>query len=270
MMHEVRSIPPAPRRVRLRPLLAHRWPLLAVGGTFVVLGTLVAWLMFLYRSADQQLDSGPTLRLDGVVQKLEPPVPWDDSERQRATFTFRWAGNDRGGHSFVVAHRHRVGERVEVEVLASDDNVSRVAGSLVQQDRAWLSAPFWLVCTTAPGALVLLVWFVSFLLLRHVIVHGDATAGRVVEIGLVKNVLPEMLRVRYEFRDHHAALRTGTHWVRLHGVLCARLLRQVRAEAYEAMPVLHDRRVPSWNRLLLPADFLARPLHFGLPANENA
>ena len=74
MPNEVRSIPPAPRRVRLRPLLAHRWPLLAVSALMVVMGSLIAWAMFLQSggkfSLGPALDEGPTLLANGVADEV--------------------------------------------------------------------------------------------------------------------------------------------------------------------------------------------------------
>src|SRR5262245_25303800 len=81
MMHEVRSIPPAPRRVRFKSLVAHRWPLLAVGGTLVVLGLLIAWLMFLQSggkmSDGARLDRDPKAVVDGHIKSVRHAGTWD-------------------------------------------------------------------------------------------------------------------------------------------------------------------------------------------------
>ena len=267
-MHEVRSIPPAPRRIRLGPVLAHRWPLLAIGGSLVVLGSLFAWLMFLSGSPDQRLDTGPAAGVTGVVDSCEPPVTIDGVAMERVRYTFTWREAKRHGLSFATAGRFTAGERVQVQVLATDDNVNRITGTRMQQERMWLRAPFWLLTMAVPGLLVLIGWLAGFLLLRRVLVHGDATVGRILAIREVGHVLPEMLRVTYEFRDHRATVRQGSHWVRLHGALGARLLRQLRAEKFDSLPVLHDRRVPRWNRLILPADFLEQPAHGALRARN--
>jgi hypothetical protein len=37
------------------------------------------------------------------------------------------------------------------------------------------------------------------------------------------------------------------------------LLAQLASGQLEAMPVLHDRRLPQWNRMVLPQDFLPAP-----------
>ena len=36
---------------------------------------------------------------------------------------------------------------------------------------------------------------------------------------------------------------------------------------FEPMPVLHDRRLPQWSRLVLPGDFLSSPATPAMPAN---
>lgn len=270
MMHELRSIPPAPRRIRLRPLLAHRWPLLALGASLVVNGTLLAWFVFLYRSADLQLAAGPTVRVRGIVTRVETPIDWDGRAMERVHCRFEWRDAPREGISFVDADRCAVGDDTAIEVLATDDNVNRIVGGFVQQDRTWLRADFWLARIVVPGSLMLLGWLAGSFQLRQVLVHGDATVGRVLTIEEVRRVLPRMLRVRYEFRDHRAVLRRGGHWVRVNGELGARLQRQVRSGRFEPMPVLHDRRLPYWNRMILPQDFLPRGTHVTQPADGTA
>ena len=110
-----------------------------------------------------------------------------------------------------------------------------------------------------PGALLLVGWLAGVFQLRQVLVHGDVSIGVVHRVRRLPFVLPEMVRVDYTFRDHHAKTRHNHHWVRVHGELGARLLQQHEAGRYEEMPVLHDRRLPQWNRMLLSQDFLPPP-----------
>lgn len=260
MKREVHAIPPAPRRIRMRPLFAHRWPLLAIGGTLVVIGGLLAWLMFLQAggkmSMGARLDREAKALIDGRIHWVRPAGEWHGRAWDDVRYDFTHGGVRLSGGSFVPAGTCRVDATVPIEVLADDPNVSRVAGGILHVDRAWLRARFWIVAMTVPGGLVLLGWLASLFQLRHVLVHGDVAVGRVTGIRPVAMVLPEMLRVDYVFRDHRAKDRKNHHWVRVHGALGARLLAQVRREQYEDMPVLHDRRLPQWNRMLLPQDFL--------------
>lgn len=261
MQHEVRSIPPAPRRVRLRALLAHRWPLLAIGGAMTVIGSLIAWLMFLQSggkfSLGPRLDLGPTRLVEATVRAVLDPVDFDGRTWQDVRYTFEHGSGSRlSGGSFVPAGTCSVGQQVQVEYLEADPNVSRVLGGVLHIDRKWLRGRFWVVIMTVPGALILLAWLAGVFQLRQVLVHGDVSVGRVLAVEPVRFVLPEMLRVAYEFRDHRAATRKNQHWVRAHGVLGLRLSQQGSRRRYEPIPVLHDRRLPQWNRLLLPQDFL--------------
>ncbi|CAN0501312.1 unnamed protein product, partial [Discosporangium mesarthrocarpum] len=123
--------------------------------------------------------------------------------------------------------------------------------------RSWLYARFWLASAVAPGALILLGWLAGLFQLRRVLMHGDVSAGRVLGVRPVRWILPEMLVVQYEFRDHRATIRRNRHWVRAHGALGSRLLHHPSPRVNDALPVLHDRRLPQWNRILLPQDFLA-------------
>ena len=274
MMREVHHIPPAPRRVRLRPLLAHRWPLLAVGGALVVLGCLFAWAMFLHEggkfSMAPRLDQGPTRRVQGTVKAVAPPMELERQAWQHVGYDFEWRGVSLSGASFTRADLLRVGDTVDIEVLEAEPNISRIAGSMLHVDRIWLHARFWIGAMVVPGALVLLGWLAGLFQLRQVLVHGDVSVGRVLAIRPVRFVLPEMLRVAYEFRDHRATARKNSHWVRVHGELGARLVQQMQTGLLQSMPVLHDRRLPHWNRMLLPQDFLPMTTKDAQPANGTA
>jgi hypothetical protein len=264
MRHEVRSIPPAPRRIRWRPLFAHRWLLLATGGVLAVAGCLVAWLMFLQSggkmSEGPRLDRGPVLRVAGTLYQVEPPGTWEGRAWQQVRYHFQMPvaahTSNRSGLCFVPAGAWQPGDPVEVDVLVDDPNVTRIPGGVVHLDRQWLRARFWITVLAVPGAMVLLGWLAGMFQLRRVLVHGDVSIGVVHRVRRVPHVLPEMLRVDYTFRDHRAVTRHHHHWVRAHGELGARLLQQMQQNRYEEMPVLHDRRLPQWNRMLLPQDFL--------------
>ncbi|MBL8748671.1 MAG: hypothetical protein JNK78_05895 [Planctomycetes bacterium] len=271
MMHEVRSIPPAPRRIRMRPVFAHRWPLLAIGAMAIVSGCLLAWLMFLQsggKPSDQdRLERGPTRTVAGHVVAVEKI---DGHVRQQVRYHFDWDGVRHDGSSSAPAGTIAAGDDIEVVVLEEQPGINAAKGTVIFVDRGWLRPRFWLGILAVPGALLLLGWLAGSFQLRQVLVHGDAAVGRVTAISTVRFVLPEMLRVRYEFRDHRAVVRAGSHWVRLHGDLGDRLARQMRSGRFEAMPVLHDRRLPQWNRLILPQDFLPNAAAPTVPANGNA
>jgi len=265
MKHEVRDIPPAPRRVRLLPLLAHRWPLGALGVVPTVLGALIAWAMFLQSggkfSLGPTLDQGPVERTTGIVRSVAPPVTIDGQKWQDVRYDTAWQGSRLVGGCFVPAGSCRPGDQVAVEILLADVNLHRIVGGLLHIDRRWLHARFWLVLMVVPGGLLLLGWLRSLLQLRHVLVHGLVAPGFVHRVTSVRFVLPEMLRVDYTFRDHRARSCHGCHWVRRHGELGRRLDAQRENGRFEELPVLHDRRVPQWSRMLLPGDFLhAEPI----------
>jgi hypothetical protein len=278
MRHELRAIPPAPRLVRWRPLFAHRWLLLAAGLPLVAIGALVAWLMFLQSggkmSLGPRLDAGPVVRVPGVLRAVWPPRAFPDgSQRQEVRYEFRIESSNLRGGCFVPVGEWREGGACEVEALAADWNVNRIRGGALHLDRDWLRARFWVTALAVPGGLLLLAWLAGALQLRQVLVHGDASLGVVHRVQRVQGVLPEMLRVDYTFRDHRATTRHNRHWVRAHGELGVRLLAQMAAGRFEEMPVLHDRRFPQWNRMLLPADFLRPPgpldLGFDLDLGEG-
>ena len=275
MMHEVRCIPTAPRRVRNGPILAHCWPLFALGAVLTVVGGLWAWMLFLAAGAkpsdQRRLDEGPTEQVQGVVDRVDEPqrdrqgnlMPWYDGvQRQAVHYTFRYRDRDLMGQSFAPVGSHSIGTVVVVEVWPREPNINRIVGTLLHVERAWLQWENWLLCVVGPGVLVLFGWLAGVLRLRHVLVHGDVAVGTVLGVAPVRGVLPEMLRVAFVFRDRHAATQRGAHWVRVHSGLGRRLAQQLQAGKFEPMPVLHGRRHPRGSRMLLPQDFLpADSLH---------
>ncbi|MBL8728530.1 MAG: hypothetical protein JNM25_08880 [Planctomycetes bacterium] len=277
MMHEVRSIPPAPRRIRLRPLLAHRWPLLTIGGAMCVLGTLVAWLMFLQIggkfSDTARLDRGPCESVTGTVQQVGEPFQDGGRTWRNVRYEFHWhtGGHDLHltGDSFVAGEAPGVGGSVEVDVLRREANINRIRGGVLLMDRAYLHPQSWFLGVVTPGALLLLGWLAGAFQLRHVLVHGDVSVGYVTAVEPVPLVLPQMLRVDYRFRDHRAIARRGRHWVRVHGELGARLLAQDPLVGVEPLPVLHDRQQPNQSRVLLPQDFLPESTRSKDALSEN-
>ena len=108
----------ASRAAALRPLLAHRWPLLAASLPMVVLGSLIAWAMFLQSggkfSLGPQLDAGPTLLANGLVTQVLDSVEFDGRPWNDVRYEFTYEGTTLYGGSFVDAGLHVVGDEVQV------------------------------------------------------------------------------------------------------------------------------------------------------------
>lgn len=248
----------------MRPLLAHRWPLLITGTIMVVLGSLISWAVFLHSSGSfswgRKLDAGPTDVVVGKVQKVRHTTRFDDRDWEDVHYLVTWENEAQEtqlyGCSFVPIGAYEVGDDVPIEVLIDSPNIHRIEGGVLRADRRWMYAQFWMGLVVVPGGLLLLAWLTAMFQLRQVLVHGDVSVGRVLRVRQVRYVLPQMLMVTYEFRDHRAKMRKNRHWVRARGALGARLAEWSEADEPEALPVLHDRRFPQWNRLLLPQDFL--------------
>jgi hypothetical protein len=254
--------------VRLRPLLAHRWPLCAAGCALIVLGSLIAWAMWLQSGAvlthGPRLAAGPTRTVAGSITQVLSPRVIAGQSREFVHYRFTWStpGQDLQliGMCFVPTGQFRLGDPADIDVLEADPDVHCIAGGMLRAERDWLYPQFWFVAVILPGAVILLGWLAGLFQLRHVLVHGDVSVGRVLGVESVRFVLPEMLRVVYEFRDHRAETRRNRHWVRKHGALGSRLRQRSHRELDARLPVLHDRRLPQWNRLLLADDFLRSPV----------
>lgn len=259
-MRELQGIPPAPRRVRLGALLACRWPLLATGALLVVYGCL--WSLMLWFAAGGKpseqtaLDLGPVATTTGRIEAVDAPVEVGDRRLFRLTYRFSWGGTDWPAFkSFGTTPTFAVGDTVPIELLPGNPAVNRVVGTLLHVDLPILRPQAWLLVTVVPGGLMLLGWLASVFHLRRVIAYGDVGVATVTRIAPVRLVLPAVLRVDYEFKDHRAGLCRGRHWVRAHGALGVRLLRALQGCRIERVPVLHDRRHPEWSRLAQAEDF---------------
>jgi hypothetical protein len=253
--------------VRSTALGAHRWPWLAAGVLLVVLGGLWSWLLFLARGAlasdQRRLDAGPTLQVAATVVAVDPPlhaagqaVPWPDGiDRSAVHYAFRYRDQTLPGSSFAPLGQFALGQQATVELLPEEPNRNRLVGSLVHLERPWLQPEPWFVATVVPGALLLLGWLASAFQLRAVLMHGDAAVATVLTVRPVRWLLPQMLEVRFAFRDHRARDCRGRHWVRVHGSLGQRLLAAPAGGQGLRLPLLHDRRFPQWHRLALPEAF---------------
>ncbi|MBK8098806.1 MAG: hypothetical protein IPK26_16965 [Planctomycetes bacterium] len=260
-MRELQGIPPAPRQVRLGTLLACRWPLLATGALLVVYGclwSLMLWFAAGAKPAEQRaLDVGPVATTNGQVVAVDAPVAVGDRQLFRLTYRFSWGGTDwHDFKSFGTTPNHAVGDTVQIELLPGNPATNRIVGTLLHIDLPILRPEAWLLVTVVPGCLLLLGWLASVFHLRRVIAYGDVGVATVTGIAPVRFVLPAMLRIDYEFKDHHAQPRRGRHWVRAHGGLGIRLQRALHGCRIERVPVLHDRRHPEWSRLAQAEDFV--------------
>ncbi|MCB9876772.1 MAG: hypothetical protein H6835_04130 [Planctomycetes bacterium] len=255
----------------MRPLCAHRWPLLAVGGAMVVLGLLLSWAMFLQSGAmlgrEALLKAGPTTEVVVRVTQVDYPRSFEGRTWDYVHYEFEHllpgapAPSRLSGTCFVPTGSLAVGQAANAAVLDADANVHCIDGGVLHMHRPWLYAPFWLANVVIPGGLILLAWLAGVSQLFRVLVHGDVSVATVRDVREVRWVLPPMLSVAYEFRDHRAVQRKNRHWVRVNGVLGRRLLEHLQRhhERPLSLPVVHDRRFPQWNRLLLAQDFLPSP-----------
>ena len=260
-MRELQGIPPAPRRVRLGALLACRWPLLATGALLVVYGclwSLMLWFAAGAKPAEQRaLDVGPVATTNAQIVAVDAPVAVGGRQLFRLTYRFSWGGTDWPDfHSFGTTPIFSVGDTVPVELLPDNPATNRIVGTLLHIELPILRPEAWLLVTAVPGCLLLLGWLASVFHLRRVIAYGDVGVATVTGIAPVRFVLPAVLRVDYEFKDHRAATRHGRHWVRVHGALGIRLQRALQGCRIERVPVLHDRRHPQWSRLAQGEDFV--------------
>lgn len=255
MTREVHDIPPAPRRVRWRAVLWHRWPVAFLGFVLAVYGGFIT-LMLCLAAGGKPADDG---RLDrecvvtrGIVNRVElvhgrpPRVHYDFPVVNRAGHRFRQSGCSflPGGETLEK------GDRIPIEHARGQPSLSRAMGGRIVIMPPLLSYFFYGIFL--PGILLLILWFATVLRLRRLMIHGDVAVGEVLSFRILRFVLPLMYVVEYRFRDHHARTHTTCHWVRARSALGDRL----RANPQQ-IGVIHDRRGRGVSRLVMASDFAA-------------
>jgi hypothetical protein len=279
MRREIQSIPPAPRQVRWRAVLWHRWVLGLFAFAFGVYGGAVTWMFFLafgeLPSDNARLDAGRVGQATGkVLERIGRggTLNGKPTDHWRYSFTVpKTDGRERevdlNGSCFAPAGMLQVGKEVQVEFLPDEPNRSRIVGTRLDLLPLWVRPGTWFRLLVVPGLLFLLAWLANAFRLRHMMSLGDVSVAQVAEVREVRWIVPAMLAVRFEFRDHRAAPQEGRHWVRTRSHLGGRLQQQLTNGVLERMPVLHDRRWPLFSRLALPEDFV-QP-HPASPSREN-
>ena len=254
MSHAVQQIPPALRELRWDAVLWHFWPLAFLGLGLAVYGGL--WTLMLYFASGGK--PSDDVRLD-----QEAVIAWGRIESvARARSSYRGEVQDLLSYSFENSQGHRelgrcfaptagtpIGQLVEVEFLAEDPHINRLRGGRIGLLSNYVGLAFWTL--VLPGFALLLFWHVCVWRLRRILRQGDVAVAEVLDVRRLRLVIPDMLSVHYSFRDHHAELRTGWHWVRERSLLGEQL-----SAGDERLAVICDRRRPRLNRLVLPAQFL--------------
>lgn len=266
MIPEVRKIPAAPRRVRGGPILAHRWPMAALGIFLSGFGGLLSWMLLLASggkpSQQARLDAGPNEQIPAIVTKVvantingPPPGRW-----QYVHYAFEFGEVRREGSSMAPFGKHHIGERVVIDIAPEAPGIHCILGGKCHFDRVLLRPETWLGIMVMPGLFLMFGYVTGTFRLRQVLVHGDVSTGKLLTTRPIRGVIPDSLLITFEFRDHRAVLRRGRHWVRARSSLGQLARRQVETGWFEPLPVLHDRKMSQWNRMVLAEDFLPTPV----------
>jgi hypothetical protein len=266
MTREVQGIPPAPRRVRWRAVLWSRWPLCLCALVLTVYGGVWDWMLFLAYGAkpsdnarlEEPSDFGEEkVRTEGAVTLVDQNAGfYDDLPADSVHFEFRWNGQDLRYECFSRPGIYAVGQRVEIELLANEPHICRIVGTRLHLLPKWLSPAAWFRWVVLPGFALLTLWFCLVLRLRRTMSRGDIAVAELDQVRRLRFVVPAMIAATYHFRDHHAAVRRGRHWVPLRSPLGMRLEVLRRRDEHCRMPVVHSRAQPDRNRLTIADDFV--------------
>lgn len=254
MSREVQQIPPAPRELHWDAVLWHLWPLALLGLGLAVYGGL--WTLMLYfasggkPSDDIRLDQSAAITEGRVASVMRTGASYRGEAQDWLSYSFdNGQGHHQEGRCFARASAVLVGHAVEVEFLEQDPHINRVHGGRISLLADYVGPAF--STLVLPGILVLLCWGAAVWRLRQILRHGDVAVAEILDATRLYLVIPNMLSVHYSFRDRHAKLRTGWHWLRERSQLGERL-----SAGDERLAVIHDRRRPGHSRLVYPAQFL--------------
>ena len=254
MFQEIRKIPPAPREVRWRAVLWHRWPVALLGFVFAVYGGV--FTLMLYFAAGGKPSDGARLDREATIANAQVTdvrvVDAGDPGVDLVSYRFEDAvGVLRNGQSYAERYLYEMHNRVEVEYLTDEAGINRIVGSRgLNLLPPWVEPSLFLGLLVLPGLLALGLWFQGVFDLKRMMSTGDVAVAEILEIRKQRLVLPSMLAVCYRFRDHRAIPRVGRHWVRARSALGEEL-----SAGPTHMPVLHHRRWPQFSRLALVCDF---------------
>ena len=308
---DLREIPPAPREVRWRAVCCRRFAALLGGGFLTGYGGLVVLMLWLadwnshVAGVENRLDD-EAQQATGVVVGVRQQETWRGQPIDVVEYRFdppagtaaRGAiptrpSAGRQGECFCEPGSHPVGSEVIVEYVEARPHENRILGGHVF-DRAKLQWPVGLL--VLPGGLVLLaIWGAGVLRLRRVLRYGDAALALPIAVRRVRLMIPAMLEVRFRFRDRHARVRDGRHWMLARSKLAEHLVDRPawpdsrsprtiwsqepappapgwgvpRDHDLPRLVVVHDRRQPHIHRLVEPDDFAPGPTE-GQPNSTGA
>lgn len=255
-MNAIHSIPPAPRRPLWRAVLWHRWPIALASFVLAVYGGL--WALMLWFAAggkpsdDARLDERPAVARGTITVVEAVDATWHGGPVDRVGYRFASEpAREQVGWCFVSRGSCDVGDEVAVEFDDTEPSISRVHGGRIGLIRLFAGSVF--TATVVPGIACLLLWLFGVTRLHRVLAHGDIAVAEIVSVARLRFVQPSMLDVRFRFRDHHARVVEGRHWVRERSLLGARVQRRPAV-----LPVAHDRARPSTHRLVVPDYFEVR------------
>ncbi|MBK8978536.1 MAG: hypothetical protein IPM29_21780 [Planctomycetes bacterium] len=263
MTAELRDVPPAPRPVRLGAVLWYRWPLLAAGALLTVYGGLVTLMLWFsahgqYPGTDRELDDRST-RASGRVVASEPVGgAWTGGGTvRRVRYAFRTPdGADVEDSCYVPGPGPEFGSAVDIEHSLRPPYRSRVVGGRVVLVGSLSGIGF--LAIVAPGLALLALWLRGAWSQWRLLRDGDLSVATPLAVRRIPRVTPGMLRVRFVFRDRHARLREGSHWVRERSRLGERLAACTDGGRSDRFVVVFDRRAP-WRHRLIGRDDVRRP-----------
>ncbi len=254
MTATIRDIPPGPRRPRGIACIVRFWPMALGGGVLTVFGGLVTLMLWFnsiggYSAVDAELDARG-IPAEGVVLSVVPqPETVFRAAQERVEYRFLSPDGPLKDVSFAPHGSYEIGDIVQLEYVPQQPFRSRLAAGRITVIHGYVGTS--LLLTVVPGMALLLAWAAAAWQTRQLLRVGDVSLAQPVHVRLVPLVVPSMLLVRFHFRDRHARVREGEHWVRIHSGVGRRVLAGERRLA-----VVHDRERPWRLRLAAPEDFV--------------
>ncbi len=187
MFREIREIPPAPREVRWRAVLWHRWPIALLGFALAVYGGAFTLMLFFAAGGKASDDARLDRRSRTAVAEITDvwPLAADGTGVEQVIYAFEDAwGQVRDGASYAEAGLHAAPGRATVEYLAEEPGINRLEGTQLSLLPAWVEPSLFLGLLVLPGMLALGLWM--DLAFYYFIGWAIAVSLLALENGLIK------------------------------------------------------------------------------------
>ncbi len=261
MTAEPSELPPPPRRIARRAILAFRWPLGLVGGFVCVFATVMGLVLL---AGDDFRSPFPDWDLDaaGELARREATVEQVTAVGMRLRSHAVWAidysfpldegGARERGRCYALDGPWRPGQQRQLEYLPHDVTIHRLRGTTRSRSALWLG--WYLPWLWGPAVLLFAFWLVGCWRTAVVLRHGRAVPARLLSARTTRFTNPPQVVVRYAFDAGHDGEQRGWRWLPRRSPLAELVLALRPGDVLPGLQAVFLEERPGRHRLLPVAD----------------